>query len=169
MTQTVNEPMNKEKMTNSWVPRLFLVGAIVGAVGCLSRPDYNLPVFLFSYIVWHYLEDKTHDVPYTAITAGGLNNMVDGLKSKKNRIVVLLIWSLIVDVLWSFYIAMRSWNSTAYEQLANWEGGLHWCSFICMLINFVLKIVCVITSCCWLTDVGKGKSKPQQAVQNMNN
>ena len=39
----------------SFIPKLFLVGAFLGAIGCLTRPDYNLPIFLFSYISWSYL------------------------------------------------------------------------------------------------------------------
>jgi hypothetical protein len=39
----------------SYIPYFFLVGAIIGAIGCLGRADYNLPVFLFAYIAWSYL------------------------------------------------------------------------------------------------------------------
>lgn len=39
----------------SFIPYLFLLGAILGAIGCLGRADYNLPVFLFAYISWNYL------------------------------------------------------------------------------------------------------------------
>ena len=41
--------------TTSFVPKLFLAGAFLGAIGCLSRADYNLPIFLFAYIAWNYL------------------------------------------------------------------------------------------------------------------
>lgn len=51
----------------SWIPRIFLLGALIGAIGCLGRPDYNLPIFLFAYIAWNYMrvsanwpEPKTH-------------------------------------------------------------------------------------------------------------
>jgi len=39
-----------------WIPRLFLLGALFGAIGCLGRADYNLPVFLFAYIAWIYMQ-----------------------------------------------------------------------------------------------------------------
>jgi hypothetical protein len=39
-----------------YVPYLFLIGAVIGAIGCLGRADYNLPVFLFAYIAWSYLK-----------------------------------------------------------------------------------------------------------------
>ncbi len=37
------------------VPTIFLLGALVAAIGCLGRADYNLPVFLFAYIAWNYM------------------------------------------------------------------------------------------------------------------
>lgn len=40
----------------SYVPYIFLLGAVLGAIGCLGRADYNLPVFLFAYIAWSYLK-----------------------------------------------------------------------------------------------------------------
>lgn len=39
----------------SMIPKIFLGGALFGAIGCLSRADYNLPIFLFAYIAWNYL------------------------------------------------------------------------------------------------------------------
>jgi hypothetical protein len=42
------------------IPKIFLGGALFGAIGCLSRADYNLPIFLFAYIAWNYLR-----VPYS--------------------------------------------------------------------------------------------------------
>ena len=39
-----------------WIPRLFLLGALLAAIGCLGRADYNLPVFLFAYIAWIYMQ-----------------------------------------------------------------------------------------------------------------
>jgi DNA-binding transcriptional regulator WhiA len=39
----------------AFIPKIFLAGAFLGAIGCLSRADYNLPIFLFAYIAWNYL------------------------------------------------------------------------------------------------------------------
>ena len=48
-------PAKGNKALASYVPYLFLLGAVIGAIGCLGRADYNLPVFLFAYIAWNYL------------------------------------------------------------------------------------------------------------------
>ena len=31
---------------------MFLAGAILGALSCFSRADYNLPLYAFMYIMW---------------------------------------------------------------------------------------------------------------------
>ena len=32
--------------------RIFIVGAILGALSCFARADYNLPLYAFLYIMW---------------------------------------------------------------------------------------------------------------------
>ena len=49
------KPLSNSSGPTAYVPFLFLFGAILGAIGCLGRADYNLPVFLFAYIAWSYL------------------------------------------------------------------------------------------------------------------
>ena len=47
------------------IPKIFLIGALLGAIGCLSKADYNLPVFLFAYIAWNYLRVRCLILKYT--------------------------------------------------------------------------------------------------------
>lgn len=47
---------HSDSSKTSFIPTLFLVGALLGAIGCLSRADYNLPIFLFAYITWSQLK-----------------------------------------------------------------------------------------------------------------
>jgi hypothetical protein len=49
------QPPKGNKALAGYVPYLFLLGAVIGSIGCLGRADYNLPVFLFAYIAWNYL------------------------------------------------------------------------------------------------------------------
>jgi hypothetical protein len=37
-----------EKHTNN----IFLAGAIIGALSCFARADYNLPLYAFLYLLW---------------------------------------------------------------------------------------------------------------------
>ena len=102
-----------------WIPRIFLAGALLGAIGCLGRSDYNLPVFLFAFIAWNYLANQ------------------------KSVVTCLFAFSLIVDVIWFFVIGWGTWSSDAYAKLAPWEGGLHKVTKIVVAINFILKIASI--------------------------
>lgn len=47
----------KEKMpilnkVEEHLHRMFLAGAILAALSCFARADYNLPMFAFFYIMW---------------------------------------------------------------------------------------------------------------------
>ena len=37
-----------EKHTNN----MFIAGAIIGALSCFARADYNLPLYAFLYLLW---------------------------------------------------------------------------------------------------------------------
>ena len=41
---------------NNRIPTLFLIMVITTSISCFDRPDYNLPLFLFAYMIWA-LED----------------------------------------------------------------------------------------------------------------
>ena len=34
------------------IPRLFVAAAVLAAFSCFSRPDYNLPLFIFATLAW---------------------------------------------------------------------------------------------------------------------
>ena len=38
-----------------WIPKIFLLGSALAAIGCLERGDYNFPAFLFGYIAWTHM------------------------------------------------------------------------------------------------------------------
>ena len=48
------QPNVKDILTNAekHLHRMFLVGAILGALACFARADYNLPLYAFLYIMW---------------------------------------------------------------------------------------------------------------------
>ena len=48
------QPNVKEILTNAekHLHRMFLAGAILGALACFARADYNLPLYAFLYIMW---------------------------------------------------------------------------------------------------------------------
>jgi len=49
-----NQQNVKELLTNAekHLHRMFLIGAILGALSCFARADFNLPMYAFLYIMW---------------------------------------------------------------------------------------------------------------------
>ena len=43
-----------ELLTNAerYLHRMFAAGCVFGALACFARPDYNLPLYAFLYIMW---------------------------------------------------------------------------------------------------------------------
>ena len=44
---------NQDKMTY-----FFLLGAAIGGFNCLTRPDYNLVIYLYIYFIWDKCSDN---------------------------------------------------------------------------------------------------------------
>jgi F0F1-type ATP synthase assembly protein I len=103
----------------SWIPRIFLLGAVLASIACLGRADYNLPVFLFAYIAWMYMSHQ------------------------KMNVIMFFGFSLIVDIIWFIVIAWKTWFDSSYERLAPWEHKLHVMTLVLVIINFVLKLISI--------------------------
>lgn len=58
----------------AFIPKLFLGGALLGAIGCLARADYNLPLFLFAYIAWNYLRVSSSKIGADLLEAAVLRS-----------------------------------------------------------------------------------------------
>jgi len=41
-----------------WVPRLFAIEILLSTVSAFGRPDYNLPLFIFAFMIWDYPKVK---------------------------------------------------------------------------------------------------------------
>lgn len=72
--------------------RIFLAGAVLGALSCFGRADYNLPLYSFLYIMWKEEIDE------------------------KIKLMGLLIVTWIVDLLWMIYW-IPHWNS---DEMKDW-------------------------------------------------
>lgn len=42
----------KLKGLEKHIHRIFVAGAVLGALSCFARADYNLPLYAFLYIMW---------------------------------------------------------------------------------------------------------------------
>lgn len=62
------------------------------------------------------------------------------------NVILIFIFSLIVDVIWMWVIAHKTWFDPDYEKLAPWEHALHVNTVVLVCINFVLKLISVAFS-----------------------
>lgn len=37
-----------------WIPRLFGLEIVLSAISAFGRPDYNLPLFIFAFMIWDF-------------------------------------------------------------------------------------------------------------------
>ena len=49
--QGKNFEVKKNNITSN-PTTLFIIGAVLGALSCFSRADYNLPLFAFLAVMW---------------------------------------------------------------------------------------------------------------------
>lgn len=64
----------------------LLLGAIIGGVNCLSRPDFNLIIYLYLYFIWEQCQDTKE------------MQQVEKLNSW-----FFLILSILVDIFWVLF------------------------------------------------------------------
>ena len=105
---------------------VLILGAVVASVGCLTRPDYNLPIFLFTLVITRYFTKSVDD------------------SKDQFFCIILFLWSFAVDVCWLIFVYAEVWDTKEYQALAKWEDGLHTASTICMFINAGIKLAYVI-------------------------
>ena len=72
-----------------WIPRMFLISAAIAIITCLQRADFNLPLFVFAWLVWTELD------------------RVIPKQSERPKLVALISVSLFADAAWLVY-----WGTT---------------------------------------------------------
>lgn len=67
-------------------------------------------------------------------------------QNHKYRVVVIFLYSLIIDALWFIFIYMLIINTDDYYALADFERGIQKCSHVVMWINVGVKVLVCLTS-----------------------
>lgn len=88
---------NQDKMTY-----FFLLGAAIGGFNCLTRPDYNLVIYLYIYLIW----DKCSP-----------NKEMQS--SEKLNSWFFLIFSVLIDVFWTLF-----WSGK-WSHIKDFEKTIH--------------------------------------------
>ncbi|KAM3135870.1 hypothetical protein pb186bvf_011999 [Paramecium bursaria] len=126
-----------------WPKKLFLVNAFIACFTCYARPDYNLPLFAFAYLLWD-IERPT---------------------SQKVRLTYLFIFSWIIDFVWLVYWG-PFWNSNTFSN--NWADGIQTFVLVLSVINFILKIG-TIGVCLLAEKECKDALHPENALNHVKN
>lgn len=64
----------------------FVLGGSIGAINCLSRPDFNLIIYIYLYFIW----DMCHDIKEVQ-------------SREKISSWLFLIFSILVDIFWTLF------------------------------------------------------------------
>lgn len=88
---------NQDKMTY-----FFLLGAAIGGFNCLTRPDYNLVIYLYIYFIWDKCSDKK-----------------EMQSSEKLNSWFFLIFSVLIDVFWTLF-----WSGK-WSHIKDFEKTIH--------------------------------------------
>lgn len=111
-----NQNLNVKQLLTSaekHLHRMFLAGAIFGALACFARADYNLPLYAFLYIMW------------------------DQDDNNKVKLMLLMAITFVGDFLWLSYWVPFWWSS----EMSKVQAGLHNFVLLCAFANFILKLI----------------------------
>ena len=111
----------------TWIQRLFLISAFIASLTCFARPDYNLPLYIFTYMAWGLQRVEIF-----------FYNYIKYEQSQKGRIAWLLVFTLIIDIIWVLYWA-TFWGSSSFEK-GYWENGIHNFVVALSILNLILKV-----------------------------
>jgi hypothetical protein len=112
------------KISAATVEALFGVIAAVGSVSCLSRADYNLPLFAFLYFFYFTVPKPKRDAQQRFLT-------------------ILVACTCVQDLTWGLY--WRSiWYDSRYDlDWGNLEKAFHRCVLVLCWVEMGLKVVTV--------------------------
>jgi len=133
---------NQEKI------KLFLIiGAGIGAFNCLTRPDYNLILYLYIYFIWDSCSDQK-----------------EMQSSEKLNSWFFLIFSIIVDLFWTMF-----WSGK-WSHIKDFERTIHVIVIITSWVAIGLKgfIVFAIGLIEWSTIKSSLPQKLQEKLTGNN-
>ncbi|KAL4504463.1 hypothetical protein ABPG72_009909 [Tetrahymena utriculariae] len=97
---------------------LFLAGTVLAAINCFARADYNLPVFLVSYLLWEQDYGKE--------------------QTQRARILYLIMFCTFVDL---FYIIYWGSSISVFAKDLEWLNSVYVFTIIMTAILMVLKFI----------------------------
>jgi hypothetical protein len=104
--------------TSRRIPQLFLCLSGLAFFSCISRSDYNLPLFLFAWFMWQdHQKVKSSQIP-------------------RVRILYLIVSTIFIDIIWILYWS-SAWN---HSNGNSWIDIMNHIVFVVSIIEVTLKI-----------------------------
>ena len=100
----------------------FISSAIIACFTSYARADYNLPLFLFAFLLW---DSKTQ-----------INTCI----THRSRLTLLFIFSSIIDLVWLIYWGSY-WGDDAFNNAE--VSGLNSFVIVISVINFIIKLILI--------------------------
>lgn len=97
----------------------LLFVSVLGYLCCPDRSDFNLPLGIFAFMMWG-----------------------DQQFSHKHRIIYMLLFSLIGDLLWIIFVGFIKWNMDEHVNEA--AKAMHQLTRIVSILNFLYKLGLII-------------------------
>ena len=99
-----------------YISPLCIFGAVLGALACFVRPDYNLPLYMFIYV---------------------MRRMSTGQGGEKIKMLILMFVTWVVDFIWLLY-----WTPFyRSDRMRDWEYGIHMFTVVIVIIEFIFKLI----------------------------
>ncbi len=93
---------------------LFLIIIVFSCFSNMNRPDFNIALFSFGYLLWDQ-KNTMHKV----------------------RMAYLIVFTLIVDLVWLIYWN-NFWDQAIFQD--KWNKGIHTFVIIVNFLNFFFKV-----------------------------
>ena len=104
----------------NYIGPLCIAGAVLGAFACFVRPDYNLPLYMFIYVMRRMTLSE--------------------IGQEKIKMLVLMFITWVIDLVWLLYWApfFRS------DKMRDWEYGIHMFTIFIVIVEFIFKLIMMI-------------------------
>ncbi len=100
---------------------LLLVCAGLAAFNCLTRPDYNMVLYIYVYYVFYHMED-----------------CLENQAREKLNCFYFMCYSLVIDIVWVLF-----WSGK-WSHVENFERTAHIIVVVLSWLGIVLKIINLI-------------------------
>jgi len=96
---------------------IMILGATIGGINTICRPDFNFVLYLYLLYVWKFM-----------------NNVKESQAIEKLSSFYLLLFSLFIDIIWIFFWG-RKWNSIKNDP----EKTIHTLVLILSSLGVIVK------------------------------